>query len=83
MNSALTPIPVAPVPRLALRTAEAAEALGVSERWLWERTRAGVIPHVTIGGVTMYPVDRLREWLTEQSATDQETSLPTKETSIV
>jgi len=67
MTSALQPLSVAPVPRLALRRAEMAEAIGVSDRTLWEWTRAGVVPHLRVGGVVLYPVDAIREWLVERS----------------
>jgi excisionase family DNA binding protein len=50
-------------PRLALRPREAAKALGVSERLLWTWTDRGLIPHMRIGKVVVYPVDSLREWL--------------------
>lgn len=53
--------------RLALRPAEAAEALGISERLLWSKTSAGEIPHLRIGRAVVYPVERLRAWLNEQS----------------
>ena len=55
-NTLIQPIDVAPVPRLALRREEAAEALGVSDRWLWQQTKTGDVPHVRVGGVVMYPV---------------------------
>jgi predicted DNA-binding transcriptional regulator AlpA len=63
--NSLTQIPVAPIPRLALRRPEAAEALGVSERTLsaWSD-----VPTVRIGGCVMYPVDQIREWLADQAA---------------
>jgi len=35
--------------QLSLRPREAARALGVSERWLWEQTKAGEIPFVNAG----------------------------------
>lgn len=75
MGAKSTPIP-APVPeplaltdRLALRPAEAAEALGIGERLLWTETNRGAIPHLRIGGkAIVYPVDSLREWLAENAA---------------
>jgi excisionase family DNA binding protein len=50
-------------PCLAMRPREAAKALGVSERTLWEWTDRGVVPHVRLGKAILYPVDCLREWL--------------------
>ena len=49
--------------RVALRPAEAANALGVSPRTLQTWTRRGIIPSMKIDGVVLYSVDALREWL--------------------
>jgi excisionase family DNA binding protein len=54
---------------LALRPREAAVALGISERSLWEWTHHGDIPHVRIGRSVIYPVDELRDWLSRRSKT--------------
>ncbi len=51
--------------RLALRPAEAARALGVSERTL--RTMLPRLPVVRTGGCVLIPVDALRQWLREQA----------------
>lgn len=55
-------------PCLAMRPREAAKALGISERLLWEWTDRGVVPHVRMGKAILYPVDTLREWLGRQAA---------------
>ena len=52
---------------LALRPKDAARALGIGQRKLWELTKAGEIPHVKIGTCTLYPVDELRAWLSSQA----------------
>jgi len=54
------------VPRLALRSKDAAFALGISERQLWQKTEEGEIPVVKIGGCKVYPVDALRQYLAQQ-----------------
>ena len=54
-------------PCLAMRPREAAKALGISERLLWEWTNRGVVPHVRMGKVILYPVDSLRDWLQRQA----------------
>ena len=54
-------------PCLAMRPREAAKALGISERLLWEWTDRGVVPHVRMGKRIMYPVDSLRDWLRRQA----------------
>jgi len=60
--------PKADTPCLSMRPREAALALGISERLLWEWTRRGLVPHVRIGGVVVYPTDALRDWLQKQAA---------------
>lgn len=58
-----TPTP----PTLALRPREAARALGIGERKLWELTNRGEIPHAKLGRATVYPIAALERWLAEQS----------------
>jgi excisionase family DNA binding protein len=62
---------VKPVPNLplAMRPAEAARRLGVSPRTLWAWTKAGIVPHAKVGGVTLYPSAALEAWLTERTCT--------------
>lgn len=57
------------LPVLALRPKEAARALSIGERKLWEITtdRTSGIPHVRFGKAVLYPVRELREWLAEQA----------------
>lgn len=59
-------------PNLALRPRDAAKALGVSERLLWEWTHRGDVPHVRIGRTILYPVDALRDWLNRQAEASKE-----------
>ena len=47
--------------RLALRQDEAAEVLGISVRTL--RNLTPYLPTVRMGGVLLYPVEGVREWL--------------------
>ena len=58
-----------PIPILALRPREAAKALGIGARKLWEITadRTSGIPHVRFGKAVLYPVDDLRTWLAERA----------------
>ena len=51
--------------RLALRPAEAARALGLSERAL--RQILPQIPHLRAGSAVLIPVDALRDWLREEA----------------
>ena len=57
---------------LALRPAQAAKALGISPRHLWQLTKNGVVPHVRIGHgkrqTVLYSVDALKAWLAQQTA---------------
>lgn len=51
---------------LALRAREAAIALGVSERTLFDLTREGVIPSVRLTNkIVVYPIDVVRRRLAE------------------
>ncbi len=54
-------------PCLAMRPREAAKAIGISERTLWQWTEDGYVPHVRHGKVVLYPVDALRDWLRRQA----------------
>lgn len=53
--------------RLALRPREAARALGIGERLLWDMTSRGEIPCVRIGRRVVYPVSVLHDWLAKQA----------------
>ena len=66
-NALLNPTAEPATPCLALRPREAAKALGVSERTLWDWTQRGDVPHVRRGRTILYPVDVLRRWLDEQA----------------
>lgn len=68
----LRPPETAPIPRLALRQAEAAIALGISDVTLRKWTAAGIVPHVRENGVVLYPVGALEGWLAERSARGEE-----------
>jgi len=61
--------PKSDTPCLALRPREAAKALSVSERTLWDWTQRGEIPHVRRGKTIMYPVSSLTLWLETQVTT--------------
>lgn len=51
--------------RLALRPAEAAEAMGISERHM--RQLLPEVPHCRLGGAIVIPIEPLREWLKERT----------------
>lgn len=61
------PTPATTVPRLGLRPCEAAKALGIGRRLLWELTNRNKIPHLRLGRAVVYPVGALQEWLSQQS----------------
>jgi excisionase family DNA binding protein len=65
-------VPTAPSSTLALRPREAAKALGISARHLWQLTKDGYIPCVRVGSGTrktvLYPLAELQAWLTRQTA---------------
>ncbi len=52
---------------LALRAGDAAKALGISERKLWELTNRSLIPHMRVGRSVVYPVSSLRAWLDDHA----------------
>jgi hypothetical protein len=56
--------------RLALRPAEAAHALGISERKL--REILPELPHVRLGNAVVIPVKPLEEWLAVQAKANME-----------
>jgi excisionase family DNA binding protein len=57
---------------LALRPREAAKALGISPRLLWQLTKEGHIPCVRVGSgarkTVLYPVADLQAWLSRRAA---------------
>ena len=57
---------------LALRPRDAARALGISERLLWDWTHTKGVPHVRIGNVVLYPVEVLKNWLAAKASAADE-----------
>ena len=55
--------------RLALRPKEAARAIGIGERKLWEITadQTSGIPHARLGKAVVYPIRELETWLAQRS----------------
>ena len=63
-----TNTPTTPAP-LSLRPKDAAKALGIGQRKLWELTSPrGPIPCVRVGCCVLYPYALLQAWLAEQAA---------------
>jgi excisionase family DNA binding protein len=56
---------------LALRPRQAAKALGISPRLLWQLTHDGVIPCVRVGSgkrrAVLYPMASLQAWLSREA----------------
>ncbi|MBM4097973.1 MAG: helix-turn-helix domain-containing protein [Planctomycetes bacterium] len=56
---------------LALRPRDAAKALGISPRLLWQLTEDGKVPCVRVGGskrqTVLYPIAELQTWLSERA----------------
>jgi len=48
------------MPRMFLTVPEAAERLGVSKEWLYERTRRKSIPHRRLGRLVRFSEDDLK-----------------------
>ena len=57
---------------LALRPREAAKALGISPRLLWQLTKDGHVPCVRVGDgkrkAVLYPIVDLQAWLSQEAA---------------
>ncbi len=58
--------PEASIIPLAYRPAEAAAALGLSPRKLWDLTQQGEVPHIRVGRCLLYPVREVQDWLTSR-----------------
>lgn len=58
-----TKIDTAPVPRLALNSAELAEAVNLSKRTIDGLAAEGKLPSVRIGTRRLFPVVLVEEWL--------------------
>ena len=54
-------------PALALRPRDAAKALGISPRKLWQLTKDGVIPSLKAGRTVLYPTAELQAWLSREA----------------
>ena len=57
---------------LAMRPQQAARALGISTRHLWQLTKDGIIPSVRLGSgkrqCVLYPLVDLQAWLSRKAA---------------
>lgn len=54
--------------KLALRSREAAKAIGISPRLLATLVAQKRVPHVRINSVLVFPVADLARWLSEQAS---------------
>jgi hypothetical protein len=70
---ALRPAPDPVVPRLALRAAEAALALSISERFLREIPD---LPRVRVGNAVLFRTSGLEEWLRANESREADTTPP-------
>jgi excisionase family DNA binding protein len=61
-------VSTAAVPDRLLTAAELAEILNVTETWVREHTRGGLIPHVRLGRYRRYRLERVLGWIDEQEA---------------
>jgi len=52
---------------LAISMDEAALALGLCRRKVWEMTNCGQLPHIRIGRAIRYPVAALAAWVDAQT----------------
>ena len=56
-------------PGALLTAGEVAELLGVPKSWVYEQSRAGRIPTVTLGRYRRYRPEAIHAWLAELEAT--------------
>lgn len=57
---------------MLLTPRQAARALSISERTLWQRTKDGVIPSIKVGHLVRYCPDDLRDWIRRASKRESE-----------
>lgn len=57
---------------MLLTPRQAARALSISERTLWQRTKDGVIPSIKVGHLVRYCPDDLRNWIRRASKRESE-----------
>jgi excisionase family DNA binding protein len=62
------PIWLAPIARLLLTPPEAAAALGISPRLLWQLTKDGHIPAVRLGKAVRYSPAALQQWISDRAS---------------
>jgi excisionase family DNA binding protein len=62
--------------KLLLTPKDAAAALSISERTLWQLTKDGTIPAVRLRRSVRYDVGALRAWLDRQQQTAPAAALP-------
>ena len=55
--------PTQPSPGRLLTADEVAAMLGVSKDWVWEQSRRGVIPTITLGRFRRYRKEAVERWL--------------------
>ena len=64
--------PVPTIPRLALRPAEAAKLLGISEKHLWSLTSPNGLPAVKLGSRTAYFPHQILAWADRELVRQQQ-----------
>lgn len=57
-----------PVPDSLLTADQVADLLGVPRSWVYEQSRRGTIPTVTLGRYRRYRSEAIEEWLRELEA---------------
>lgn len=66
-NKHLTPISNVDPDKLLLTEREAARALSISARTLWELRKKNKIPYVVIGRSIRYPIQALKDWISDST----------------
>ena len=63
------------VEKLALSVKEAAAAIGISDRKIWDLINVSGFPSARLGGRVIIPVDDLRRWLSQQAVSGEKVEL--------
>lgn len=63
MNKPANDNPARPANGRLLTADEVADLLGVSKEWVWEQSRLGLIPTITLGRFRRYRQEAVERWL--------------------
>ena len=62
------PLTICPMPESLLTADQVADLLGVPRSWVYEQSRRGTIPTVTLGRYRRYRSEAIEAWVAEMEA---------------